>query len=663
SAVRWLPALVGAGPGAVRVLGLRRPDGRRAGPDAPHPRGAGAARLRAVGAVPALVGGGHGVHRADPGVGAARLRRPGRRADAARLLPVGHRAPALPGQPHPGGAERHRGGARPGLAVHRHRRRRAARHGRAAVLLPLPGGAAAARPARRRPLPADPAPPGVRADHGCAGVRVGAPQGALGVHQHLGLHALPAGAVADRRLGAARRRVAAVGGAARAGRRGRADRLLAQPRAVGGAGAVRGLPPGPAGAGRTVRDRRRRRAGRAGAGRGAAGVAADGRGPGAGRQPAQRPGPGRHQRRRRAGRLGVAGHRLGHHPRHAGQLRIDRDRPLPGVPRLRQPHHRQQRAVLAHPDRQRVGRHRAVPRLLRAGGRAVPARRRPPRLGRPSIGPTALLVHVLLCRADGAAGGHHGRRRPALAAGPRHLRGSGGCRAVNGETTYLTDLAEILWPCGGLLGRGADAAPGGDPGRPGPDGEEPEESGSAVRAYLPVPSAHNPRVIVPATDRYAAARGIAAFAQRHSFREKVRTALLTTAFASGIAPLLLRDRLHVGSGRTIEHALAAALDREVVVAIHVGPPRANRKPVLLLLTPAGRAVGYAKVGVNDLTSRLVRDEIRALRRLADARLPDITVPRLLHQGEWNGRPLLVQEALPVGAQTERPTRRQLLRCV
>ena len=234
---------------------------------------------------------------------------------------------------------------------------------------------------------------------------------------------------------------------------------------------------------------------------------------------------------------------------------------------------------------------------------------------------------------------------------------------MNGETTYLTDLAEILWPCGGLLGRGADAAPGGDPGRPGPDGEEPEESGSAVRAYLPVPSAHNPRVIVPATDRYAAARGIAAFAQRHSFREKVRTALLTTAFASGIAPLLLRDRLHVGSGRTIEHALAAALDREVVVAIHVGPPRANRKPVLLLLTPAGRAVGYAKVGVNDLTSRLVRDEIRALRRLADARLPDITVPRLLHQGEWNGRPLLVQEALPVGAQTERPTRRQLLRCV
>ncbi|WP_067965740.1 phosphotransferase [Nocardiopsis trehalosi] len=227
---------------------------------------------------------------------------------------------------------------------------------------------------------------------------------------------------------------------------------------------------------------------------------------------------------------------------------------------------------------------------------------------------------------------------------------------MNGETTYLTGLAEVLWPCGGLLGRGGECTR--------PLGEHPPAPrAGVVREYLPVPSAHNPRVILPVTNRYAAARGIAAFAQRHSFRERVRTAVLTTAFASGVAPLLLRDRLHVGTGRTIEHALAAALDRDVVIAIHVGPPRANRKPVLLLLTPAGRTIGYAKIGVNDLTSRLVRAETRALRRLADARMRDVTVPRLLHAGEWNDHPLLVQEALPVGEQTDRPTRRQLLRCV
>ncbi|QBI55817.1 phosphotransferase [Streptomonospora litoralis] len=226
---------------------------------------------------------------------------------------------------------------------------------------------------------------------------------------------------------------------------------------------------------------------------------------------------------------------------------------------------------------------------------------------------------------------------------------------MNGETTYLTGLAEVLWPCGGLMGRADPAADAPGTGRRRGDGN--------TRAYVPVPSAHNPRVILPVADRHAAARAVTAFAQRHSLRERLRAAALTSAFASGVAPLLLRDRLHVGPGHTIEHELSAALDRRVVIAVHIGPPRANRKPVLLLLTPNGRAVGYAKIGVNDLTSRLVRAETHSLARLAESRLRDVTVPRLLHEGEWNGHPLLVQDALPVGGQTDRPTRRQLLRCV
>jgi hypothetical protein len=221
---------------------------------------------------------------------------------------------------------------------------------------------------------------------------------------------------------------------------------------------------------------------------------------------------------------------------------------------------------------------------------------------------------------------------------------------LNSETTYLTDLAAVLWPCGGLLG-------------PGDRGMRRRVRRDRGNQYLPVPSAHNPRVILPAYNRSAATRGITSFAQGHSLRERARTLLLTGAFATGMAPLLLRDRLYVGAGPGIEHALTAALDRDLSIAIHVGPPRANRKPVLLLLTPGGRTIGYAKVAVNDLTSRLVRAETRALRHLAGSPLRDVTVPRLLYEGEWNGHPLLVQEALPVGEQTDRPTRRQLLRCV
>ncbi len=221
---------------------------------------------------------------------------------------------------------------------------------------------------------------------------------------------------------------------------------------------------------------------------------------------------------------------------------------------------------------------------------------------------------------------------------------------MNSETTYLTDLAAVLWPCGGLLGTGDGAV-------------RRMAYRNRGNQYLPVPNAHNPRVILPAHNRSAATRGITSFAQGHSLRERLRTLLLTSAFATGVAPLLLRDRLFVGAGPGIEHALTTALDRELAIAIHVGPPRANRKPVLLLLTPGGRTIGYAKVAVNDLTARLVHAETRALRHLSQARLRDVTVPRLLYDGEWNGHPMLVQEALPVGHQTDRPTRHQLLRCV
>ncbi|HIY43294.1 MAG TPA: aminoglycoside phosphotransferase [Candidatus Nocardiopsis merdipullorum] len=221
---------------------------------------------------------------------------------------------------------------------------------------------------------------------------------------------------------------------------------------------------------------------------------------------------------------------------------------------------------------------------------------------------------------------------------------------MKNESTYLTDLAAALWPCGGLLG----------PGELSRSHRSRRRHGGQ---YLPFPNAQSPRVILPVHDRSVAARGITSFFQVHSLTERIRTLLLTGAFATGLAPLVLRDRLYVGAGPRIEQALASALNRELNIVIHVGPPRANRKPVLLLLTPGGRTIGYAKVATNALTSRLVRAEAKALRRLDTARLPDVTVPRLLHEGEWNDRPLLVQEALPIGEQTDRPTRHQLLRCM
>jgi hypothetical protein len=82
------------------------------------------------------------------------------------------------------------------------------------------------------------------------------------------------------------------------------------------------------------------------------------------------------------------------------------------------------------------------------------------------------------------------------------------------------------------------------------------------------------------------------------------------------------------------------------VSVHIGPPRANRKPVLQLLSPDGTTIGFAKLGVNALTRRLVRAETTALVTLHHLRLSTVVSPRVLYAGRWRGNQVLVQGALP-----------------
>lgn len=207
-------------------------------------------------------------------------------------------------------------------------------------------------------------------------------------------------------------------------------------------------------------------------------------------------------------------------------------------------------------------------------------------------------------------------------------------------TSQLGQPATVLWP----------SAPVGDPAARG----DPHS-----RDYVPLPSNRDPRLLLPVGNRHVAARALHLFATRSGIYSRLRTTTVSTAFGLGAGALLPgRMRLHTG----VEHAMSEALGQELLLAVHLGPRRANRKPVLALLSPCGRAVGFGKLGIDGLTDDLVHAETTVLRRLATAELADITVPQVLHVGEWNGHPLLVQEALPVCAQTGIPSRGQVLWC-
>ena len=109
-----------------------------------------------------------------------------------------------------------------------------------------------------------------------------------------------------------------------------------------------------------------------------------------------------------------------------------------------------------------------------------------------------------------------------------------------------------------------------------------------------------------------------------------------------------RLRVSVSPGtETIEAYLSAVLDSDVLISAHLGAARANRKPVLQLLTPRGETTGFAKVSINPLTRSLILAERATLDKLAAKHFDGLSIPRVLHHGQWQGHEVLVMSALPV----------------
>jgi hypothetical protein len=196
---------------------------------------------------------------------------------------------------------------------------------------------------------------------------------------------------------------------------------------------------------------------------------------------------------------------------------------------------------------------------------------------------------------------------------------------------YLEEVLGVLYPAASATaGRGA----------PRPD---------RVADYVVVPDARRPRLLVPLTSRRVAAAAVRRYAEPQGRLARVKREAVVAALRTGASAVLLRDRLRISGHAedTIDGYLREVLGLDLALSIHIGPARANRKPVLQLLTLDGSTVGFAKVGTGELTRRLVRAEATALTALTRQGLRHLSVPRVLHCGQWNGHEVLVQSALPV----------------
>ncbi len=219
-----------------------------------------------------------------------------------------------------------------------------------------------------------------------------------------------------------------------------------------------------------------------------------------------------------------------------------------------------------------------------------------------------------------------------LTAGDAELRGQ-----------YLREVLALLYPhCS------TD-----DPGSP------------KVAEYLVIPDARRPKLLVPMGSRRVAVAAVRRFTEPQSRLAKLKRDAVVMALRSGAWPALLRDRVRLGAGTggagdSIDGYLRETLGTELSLSVHIGPARANRKPVLQLLDRFGQTIGFAKLGTGPLTRRLVRAETAALNALSHVKLATVTVPTVLHAGQWHGHQVLVQSPLPIWQPREPLTSQRLV---
>jgi thymidylate kinase len=150
-----------------------------------------------------------------------------------------------------------------------------------------------------------------------------------------------------------------------------------------------------------------------------------------------------------------------------------------------------------------------------------------------------------------------------------------------------------------------------------------------------------------------------------NLKARVVKRLLMMGLKAGISwPLLSRVQLinrqdmsqkAKGTTSLLEHLKEIFGSYNLTFAISLGTPGPHRKPVVQALTTDGKIVGYVKIGWNEATNALVRNEAEFLQRLGNVSFTSLTTPAVLYAGWWHGRFLCVQSA-PEGKMTAAPQR-------
>jgi hypothetical protein len=160
---------------------------------------------------------------------------------------------------------------------------------------------------------------------------------------------------------------------------------------------------------------------------------------------------------------------------------------------------------------------------------------------------------------------------------------------------------------------------------------------------------------MPASSPAAARTAVRRYHNGFTLRRRARSWAAELVMAvPGLAGRLLSRRVVSVDGPATDGLLChlaelLVADRpnltELHVAVTLGRPKSNRKPVLQLIDQNGVCLGWAKIGWNDWTNRLVANEARWLR--AGPRPPLVT-PGLIGELTLDGRQVVIAGAAVAG---------------
>ncbi len=164
------------------------------------------------------------------------------------------------------------------------------------------------------------------------------------------------------------------------------------------------------------------------------------------------------------------------------------------------------------------------------------------------------------------------------------------------------------------------------------------------KEFAVLPSGSNPRFLVPLFPLCVAAKSLDILNPQR-FVGRAWRKCLSLALGTGVARHFPLSRRSLAVGKLEEFLAAAVGYPEVAISASLGRGGIHGKPVFQVMRPDGRIVGYAKLGWNDSTARLVRNEEFSLRRFEGTVFSTAIVPRVLHAGWFRGSYVLVQEAV------------------